>query len=193
MVDAARTLSAKDRPDLSSFVWNDPFLIEQALSNVVAGGGRERNGNNVAREASATFEIVKGIVQTSDLEALTNSFRVKSVGELSLVDKGVDFEAIVNTRDQLSSAILTPVSELLTYSCTGTWKDPVWKPKHISNLGRVPAQLITEMTNAPVEGLKKIGQGLFGSQKEDQEIGGEPQPLRPLKPFRKLFQKPEPE
>ncbi len=160
------------------------------LSKVVSGGGRERDRNNVAKEASATFEIVDGIVKTVDLEALTNSFRVKSVGELSLVDKGVDFEAVVNTRDQLSSAILTPVSELLTYSCTGTWKDPVWKPKHISNLGRVPAQLITEMTNAPVEGLKKIGQGLFGSQKEDEETGGEPQPLRPLKPFRKLFQKP---
>ncbi|MEC5127682.1 AsmA-like C-terminal region-containing protein [Verrucomicrobiales bacterium BCK34] len=163
------------------------------LSKVVSGGGRERDGNNVAKEASATFEIVNGIVKTSDLEALTNSFRVKSVGELSLVDKGVDFEAVVNTRDQLSSAILTPVSELLTYSCTGTWKDPVWKPKHISNLGRVPAQLITEMTNAPVEGLKKLGQGLFGSQKEDGEVGGEAQPQRPLQPFRKLFQKPEPE
>jgi glutaryl-CoA dehydrogenase len=31
--NAARTLSAKDRPNLSSFIWNDPFLIEQALSD----------------------------------------------------------------------------------------------------------------------------------------------------------------
>jgi len=159
------------------------------LSKVISGANRGGNGNHVAKEASATFEIVNGIIKTSDLEALTNSFRVKSVGELSLVDKSVEFEAVVNTRDQLSSTILTPVSELLTYSCTGTWKEPVWKPKHISNLGRVPAQLISEMTNAPVEGLKKIGQELFGSQKEDAEIGGEPQPLRPLKPLRKLFQK----
>jgi len=31
--NTARTLSAKDRPNLSSFIWNDPFLIEQALSD----------------------------------------------------------------------------------------------------------------------------------------------------------------
>lgn len=160
------------------------------LSKVVSGGRGERSGNNVAKEASVSFTITDGVVKTSNLEALTNSFRVKSVGELSLVDKGVEFEAVVNTRDQLSSAILTPVSELLTYSCSGTWEDPVWKPKHISNLGKLPAQLIIEMTNAPVEGLKKIGQGLFGSPKEDAEISGAPQPLRPLKPFRKLFEKP---
>ncbi|MDA7921550.1 AsmA-like C-terminal region-containing protein [Verrucomicrobiales bacterium] len=160
------------------------------LSKVISNGSGDRNGNNVAKEASATFTIVNGVVKTDDLEALTNTFRVKSVGELSLVDKGVDFEAVVKTRDQLSSAILTPVSELLTYSCSGTWKEPVWRSKHISNLGRVPAQVITEMTTAPVEGLKMIGKGLFGSQEEDAEIGGETQPLRPLKPFRKLFQKP---
>lgn len=32
-MDAARTLSAKDRPDLSSFAWDDPFLIDHALSD----------------------------------------------------------------------------------------------------------------------------------------------------------------
>jgi hypothetical protein len=64
------------------------------------------------------------------------------------------------------------VSELLTYSCTGTLSDPVWKPKHISNLAKVPAQVISEMTNIPIEGLKKIGQGIFGPQVKREETGG---------------------
>ncbi|MEM9018489.1 MAG: hypothetical protein AAGC68_15860, partial [Verrucomicrobiota bacterium] len=99
-------------------------------------------------------------------------------------DQSIDVEAVVNTKDQLSSAVLTPVSELLTFSGTGTIDEPVWKPKHISNLGKVPAQMITELTNVPVEGLKMLGQGLLGKQNKDseasanesgggQEIGGE--------------------
>ena len=68
----------------------------------------------------------------------------------------------MNTRGELSSTVLTPVSELLTYSCTGTVREPVWKPKHISNLGKVPATLISELTNIPVEGLKRLGQ--FGQE-----------------------------
>ena len=78
----------------------------------------------------------------------------------------MDLEAVVNTRGGLSSAILTPVSELLTYSCTGTISEPVWKPKHISNLGKVPVKLISEITNIPIEGLRKVGQGIFGTQEE---------------------------
>jgi len=51
--------------------------------------------------------------------------------------------------------------------------EPVWKSKAISNLGKVPAQVITELTTIPVEGLKKIGQGLFGP---DQGNGRDPAP-----------------
>ncbi|MCB1206753.1 MAG: hypothetical protein KDN18_21020, partial [Verrucomicrobiae bacterium] len=123
-----------------------------------ANGNGNGNGGNIAKEASASFRVENGVIVTRDLEALTKSFRVKAAGSVSLVDQAVDLEAVVNTRGELSSAVLTPVSELLTYSCTGTVREPVWKPKHISNLGKVPATLISELTNIPVEGLKKVGQ-----------------------------------
>jgi hypothetical protein len=126
-----------------------------------AGGNGGNGGNgrgNIAKEASATFRIENGVIGTRDLEALTRAFCVKAAGSVSLVDQSVDLEAVVNTRGELSSTVLTPVSELLTYSCTGTVREPVWKPKHISNLGKVPATLISELTNIPVEGLKKLGQ-----------------------------------
>lgn len=137
------------------------------LSKLLASGngnGGVGNGGNIAKEASASFRVEDGVLVTRDIEALTKSFRVKAAGTVSLVDQSVDLEAVVNTRGELSSAVLTPVSELLTYSCTGTVRDPVWKPKHISNLGKVPATLISELTNIPVEGLKKLGQlgqGIF--------------------------------
>lgn len=129
----------------------------------------ENGGHSVAKEASASFTISQGIIDTDDIEALTQAFRVRGVGTVSLVDKSVDLEAVVSTRDALSRTLLTPVSELLTYSCTGTITEPVWKPKHISNLGKVPAQVISEMTNIPIEGLKKIGQGIFGPQARREE------------------------
>lgn len=130
------------------------------LSKLLPNGNRE--GGNIAKEASASFLVEKGVIATRDLEALTKSFRVKAAGTVSLIDQSVDLEAVVNTRGGLSSTVLTPVSELLTYSCTGTIREPVWKPKHISNLGKVPASLISELTNIPVEGLKKLGQ--FGQE-----------------------------
>lgn len=130
-----------------------------ALLPVQNGNGNGGNGRgNIAKEASATFRVENGVIATRDLEALTRAFRVKAAGSISLVDQSVDLEAVVNTRGELSSTVLTPVSELLTYSCTGTIREPVWKPKHISNLGQVPATLISELTNIPVEGLKKLGQ-----------------------------------
>jgi hypothetical protein len=135
------------------------LLPGQGGNNPAGGTASKGNGpGNIAKEASANFRIENGVLATRDLEALTRSFRVKAAGSVSLVDQSVDLEAVVNTRGELSSTVLTPVSELLTYSCTGTIREPAWKPKHISNLGQVPATLISELTNIPVEGLKKLGQ-----------------------------------
>ena len=138
------------------------------LSKLIASGSPNNAdaAHSVAREASASFLIENGVLGTQDLEALTQALRIKAAGTVSLVDQSVDLEAVVNTRGGLSSTILTPVSELLTYSCSGTLKEPVWKAKHISNIGKVSVSLISELTNIPVEGLKKLGQfgqGIFGA------------------------------
>jgi hypothetical protein len=144
------------------FLFAIPVLGPLTKLLSVGNGNGNGNGGNIAKEASASFRLENGVIVTRDIEALTKAFRVKAAGTVSLVDQSVDLEAIVNTRGGLSSTVLTPVSELLTYSCTGTVREPVWKPKHISNLGKVPATLISELTNIPVEGLKKLGQ--FGQE-----------------------------
>lgn len=144
-------------------------LSQLIFKNDPNSANGRNGGNSVAKEASASFSISRGIIATDDIEALTQTFRVRGAGTVSLVDKSVDLEAVVNTREAFSRTLLTPVSELLTYSCTGTITEPIWKPKHISNLGKVPAQIISEMTNIPIEGLKKIGQGIFGPQSRREE------------------------
>ena len=145
------------------------------LSKLISKGGPSGDGgHSVAKEASATFRVTNGVVSTDDLEALTQAFRVRAAGTVSLVDQSVDLEAVVNTREVFSRAILTPISELLTYSCTGTVMDPVWKPKHNSNLVKVPTQLISELTNIPIEGLRKLGQGIFGVQEKRDDTMAKP-------------------
>ncbi|MEM6915887.1 MAG: AsmA-like C-terminal region-containing protein, partial [Verrucomicrobiota bacterium] len=139
--------------------------LSKAIEKVTPN--QDQAAHSIAREASANLQIVNGVLKTDDLEAFTDTFRVRSAGQVSLVDQSVDFEAVVNPRDGITRAVLTPVSELLTFSCTGTVQEPVWKAKHISNLGRIPAQAITELTNIPVEGLKRIGQGLFGETERE--------------------------
>ncbi|MDF2375808.1 MAG: AsmA-like C-terminal region-containing protein [Verrucomicrobiales bacterium] len=166
-----------------------PVLGPLSKAIAKANPNQESAGHSIAREASASLTIENGVLKTDDLEAFTDTFRVRAAGQVSLVDQSVDFEAIVNPRDGITRAVLTPVSELLTFSCTGTVQDPVWKAKHISNLGKIPAQAITEITNIPVEGIRRIGQGLFGESKKErgagesirEETGGEPN-------RRKLFQ-----
>jgi hypothetical protein len=148
-----------------------PLFGPLSTSIAKARPGQVREGANVAREARATLRIEDGVIRSDDFEALTDSFRVRAAGDVSLVDLTVDLEAVVNTKGALSSTVLTPVSELLTFSCTGTVTEPVWKAKHISNLGKVPAQVITDLTTIPVEGLKKIGQGIFGVQGDSNAVG----------------------
>lgn len=173
--------------------------LSKAISK--ANSGSADLGPNIVREATATIRIENGVLKSQDLVALADSFEVRSAGSVSLVSQEVDLEAVVNTRGGLSRAILTPVSELLTFSCTGTIEEPVWKSKHISNLGKLPAQMITEITNVPVQGLKAIGKGLFGEREgsaagprevgpgdTNREIGGvDPRTAPPEKPRPRLL------
>ncbi len=138
------------------------------------------SSSGVAKEAQGTFKIENGVLTTDDFVALTDGMMVGGAGSISLVDYQVDVEAVVNTRGTLSRTLLTPVSELMTFSASGTVHAPVWKAKHISNLGKVPAQLITEVTNIPLEGLKMITTGLFGNLSDRiPSEGDQPSEARP--------------
>lgn len=72
-----RTLAAKDRPNLSSFVWNDPFLIEQLLSD------EER----MIRDAAHAYAQEKLQSRVSDAyeNAETDPAIFRELGELGLL------------------------------------------------------------------------------------------------------------
>lgn len=134
--------------------------LSGVLGQVVADG---TNGERaIMRDATATFRIESGVLNTDDVVILATNLQVRAAGSISLVDRSIDFEAVVNPKGGLSRAILTPVSELLMFSGTGTIEQPVWKPKHISNLAKLPTQVLTEITQVPMMGIRMIGKGIFG-------------------------------
>ncbi len=131
----------------------------------------------VVTEATGTFQVRKGVVSTEDLVALTSGFRIGGRGTISCVDQSVDFDAVVNLRSGPGRLLLTPVSELLTYNCTGTITEPVWKPKHISKMTKLPGQMLSDVANIPMKGLQGIGKKLLGS---GQKLWGTPPPEEEL-------------
>lgn len=132
---------------------------------------QDRAGFSIARKGSATFQIKNGVIFTKDLEAQTQAFKLKAAGSIDCNDKALDIEAIAYYRDSLRGVILAPVSELLTYSGTGSLSKPVWKPKHISSMVKLPAQLVIGVGEIPVKGLQMIWRTLLGpnQKKEEQE------------------------
>jgi len=135
--------------------------LSGVLGQLVTGGG---NGERtIMRDASATFRVDSGVLHTEDVVILASNLQVRAAGSVSLVDRSIDFEAVVNPKGGLSRAILTPVSELLMFSGTGTIEKPVWKPKHISNLAKLPTRVLTEITQVPILGIRMIGKGIFGA------------------------------
>lgn len=158
-------------------LFNLPLL--GALAGVMQVSGSD---GGIAKEAQATFKISSGVLETGDLVALAETMLIRSAGTVSLIDQSVDFEAVVNTKGTISRTLLTPVSELLTFSCEGTVQEPVWKAKHISNIGKLPAQVITEMTQIPFEGLKAIGEGILGQSSEGSGGGAEREEVNMVSP-----------
>lgn len=163
----------------NGYLFSLPILgpLTMLIENLDESGN---GGNHIVNQATATFQIKDGILRSDDMEALADNLRVRSAGTVSLIDGSLDLEAVAKSRGLVRGVILSPVSELLTYSCSGTISEPVWKPKHISTIGKVPTTVISEMTNVPIEGLKMIGKGLFGGQEEEgeTEASGETKRLR---------------
>ena len=133
--------------------------------------GQDRAGYSIAREARATFQIENGVIATDNLEAEAKAFKLKAKGKVDCRDQSVAIDATAFYRDNLAGAILSPVSELLTYSCSGTVGRPEWKPKHISNMAKLPGQIVSGVGEIPVKGLQMIGRSLTkqSSQKEESK------------------------
>lgn len=85
-------------------------------------------GYNVAKKADCSFEVADGFIVTSDLEAESSAFRIKSSGNIDFIRDDIDFNAEVRVRG-ITGLVLLPVTTLLAYKGSGTVGDTRWNPR----------------------------------------------------------------
>ena len=130
-------------------IWDVPVfgLFSPILNAVVPGSGNSR-----AREASATFSVTNGIIQSDDLEIRAPTVRLQYRGEVDFeqrIDARVEAELL---RDawvvgRIISLALTPISKLFEYRVTGTLSEPQSEPVYIPDF--------LMMTLRPFHSIKK--------------------------------------
>lgn len=100
--------------------------LSKLISDLVSR--KNSAGYSIAREASANFTMIDGVITTHDFEALTNSFRMRGSGTIDTRADAIDFNARLNARGA-PGILLLPVSKLFEYTCRGSLENPVWGPK----------------------------------------------------------------
>lgn len=102
-----------------------PFLgpLSGALNSIVPG-----MGYNVARKASATFQVGNGAITTGDLEIEGTGFSMHGNGKLFFVDDRMDFSMRVNAQG-LPGVLLFPVSKLFEFVADEKLSKPVWRSR----------------------------------------------------------------
>ncbi len=139
--------------------------LSDLLSERPRAARRGGIGNPVAKEAHGSFTLAGGVLKTGDLCILFPNHLLQCAGTIYIAEKEVEGEAILRTGDDLTQALTAPIAEFLAYSCDGTFDQPNWKPKNVSAITRLPLQIVEEIGAVPVEGLRAIGQGIFGKGK----------------------------
>ncbi len=139
--------------------------LSKLLSERPNGARRGGIGNPVAKEAHGSFDLAGGVLTTSDLCILFPNHLLQCAGTISIPERSVEGEAILRMGDDLTQALTAPIAEFLAYSCNGTFEQPNWKSKNVSAITRLPFQMVEEIGAVPIEGLRAIGQGIFGKGK----------------------------
>jgi hypothetical protein len=82
-------------------------------------------GYNVARQASASFEVSNGVLETTDFNVKGQGFEMLGNGKLSFPDDKINFNIRINAAG-LPGVLLFPVSKLFEYSSDGPISKPSW-------------------------------------------------------------------
>ncbi len=98
------------------------------LNSVVPG-----MGYNVARQASASFDVREGVISTKDFLVQGKGFDMIGEGKLFYLEDKIDFNIRINAQG-LPGVLLFPVSKLLEYTTSSSLSKPVWKPKRLPAL-----------------------------------------------------------
>ncbi|YCM43771.1 AsmA-like C-terminal region-containing protein [Verrucomicrobiaceae bacterium 227] len=100
------------------------------LSPIIAGVlGDQRVGYQHAKDASATFAIRQGVLQTRDFVAVSNSLTLTGDGWIDLATKRMDMTVRLNARGLLGflTLPLQPFKGIFQFRGTGNYSNPIWK------------------------------------------------------------------
>jgi len=129
--DDARTMVGRGAVIVTNGdVFAIPFLgpISGVLDSIVPGMGKD-----VARKASASFAIDRGVIETDDFLVEGRGFSMIGGGKLMYLEDQMDFDVRINAQG-LPGVLLFPVSKLFEYAADGKLSKPVWRPKRLPHL-----------------------------------------------------------
>ena len=100
------------------------------LSPIIAGVlGDKRMGYERAKDASATFNIQKGVWMTKDFSAVSTSINLTGEGWIDLKTDRIDMTVRINARGLLGflTMPLAPLKGMFQFRGTGEFSKPRWK------------------------------------------------------------------
>jgi hypothetical protein len=87
-------------------------------------------GYNMAREASAAFDVRDGVIETNHFEVKGMGFEMLGRGKIFFLDDRINFNIRINAKG-LPGVVLFPVSKLLEYESNGPLSKPSWRPARL--------------------------------------------------------------
>jgi len=90
-------------------------------------------GYNVARQATATFDVRNGVISTDDFNVKGQGFEMVGGGKIFFLDDKVNFNIRINASG-LPGVLLFPVSKLFEYTTDGPLSKPSWRPARLPSL-----------------------------------------------------------
>ena len=97
--------------------------LSNLMSSIIPG-----SGHSVQREASASFTIRDGVINTKDFKVSGRSFGLRGNGDLHFLDNRLDFNVRVDPKKG-PGVVLEPLYELFEYKGDGPLSKPNWHPK----------------------------------------------------------------
>lgn len=107
-----------------------------ALSDIIEGVLPGLGYQN-ARQASADFRVVDGVVETDNFLVEGKGFLMQGEGELDLIRDKMDFSIRINARG-VPGILLYPVSKVFEYVSDGKLSHPEWRPRILPKMRPEP-------------------------------------------------------
>lgn len=115
------------------------------LSPLIAGVlGDKRVGYENAKDASATFAVRRGVMQTPDFVAVSKSITLTGEGWLDLATKKMDMTVRLNAQGLLGllTLPLQPIKGIFQFRGTGIYTKPKWRSSPFTRPTRGPTDPI---------------------------------------------------